>query len=187
MKRMTAAFLSAVLALTLNLTACDSIPGLGDPDLEGFLNETLTTSFFSYAITDAQSYAQYGGVQPDEGCKFLVLTLELQNRQTQSLPMFDTDFQIQWGDGDEDYAWPVEETLDPEQLPAEYTIPIAGSREGLLIYQVPADADDFALAFMEFFEDDTTGDVYFIYFTSTLADASSAGASYRSGDKNEAV
>ena len=43
----------------------------------------------------------------------------------------------------------------------------------MLVYEVPADTVDFSVSFAEYFEDDTEGDVYFVYFT---ADTSGGAA-----------
>ena len=56
-----------------------------------------------------------------------------------------------------------------QQLPDEYSLAIKEDRTGLLVYEVPADVQDFTMAFVEYFEDGTDdgeeGDAYFVYFT----------------------
>ena len=80
--------------------------------------------------------------------------------------MYDTDFQVQWNDDAEDaYAWPVEHTFSEEVLPAEYSLAVNESKSGLLVYEVPEGNDDFSVSFMEFFEDESEGDLFFVYFT----------------------
>ena len=70
-----------------------------------------------------------------------------------------------WGDGDEDFAYPLNQYCE-SQLADEYEIPIAGSAEGSLVFEVPSDQKDFALGFEEYYEDESVGDLYVVYFRS---------------------
>ena len=151
----------------------------------GYVGDILHTAFLNFAVTDAYTCASYGDFTPQEGNQILVVEVAILNTSTASLPMFDTDFQIQWGDGREDYGWPIttaeevwdhqtrsEEALDERQLPGEYEIAINAQRSGLLFFEVPAGGKDYALSFEEYFEDGTVGDVYFVYFTAEEGPAS---------------
>ena len=40
-----------------------------------------------------------------------------------------------------------------------------GSAEGSLVFEVPSDQKDFALGFEEYYEDESVGDLYVVYFT----------------------
>ena len=92
--------------------------------------------------------------------------------------MYDTDFQIQWDDGDDAFAYPITintetyEELDPvgdSQLPGTYTLAVDEERTGELVYEVPAGFTDFSIAYLEQFVDEdgneSTGDTFFVYFT----------------------
>ncbi|MBU5625729.1 DUF4352 domain-containing protein [Oscillibacter sp. MSJ-2] len=145
----------------------------------GYLGDVMHTAFLNFAVTDAYTCPTYGGYTPAEGNQVLVVSVSILNTGISSLPMFDTDFQIQWGsENDEDYGWPITtseepwekqpqsgEALDDNQLPGEYEIGINKERSGLLFFEVPADSKDFSVSFEEFFEDETVGDLYFVYFT----------------------
>ena len=194
-----ALLLLLTLILAFALTACDEIPGMNSstsqPDsasvsgegdssssggdssyevggTEGYLGDTMATAFFNFTVSNAQSYTEVNGVTPAEGNKYLVVDMTVDNTSNYSMPMFNGeygDFQIQWGSGDEDYGWSLDEIITDEQLPLEYEIPISGSEEGQLIFEVPADSKDYALVFLEIYEDGSTGDMHVVYFTSALA------------------
>ena len=50
-------------------------------------------------------------------------------------------------------------------LPGEYELGIGKSINGLLVFEVPAGNKDFSISYLEMFDDDTTGDVFFVYFS----------------------
>lgn len=145
----------------------------------GYLGDVMHTAFLNFAVTDAYTCPTYGSYTPAEGSKVLVVYVSILNTGISSLPMFDTDFQVQWGsENDDDYGWPITiaeepwdhqpqaaEALDENQLPGEYEIGINKERSGLLFFEVPADSKDFSISFEEYFEDETVGDLYFVHFT----------------------
>ncbi len=160
MKKVWAALLlAAALAL---LAAC----GPGDQAQEGdvyYVGDTISTAFFSYTVNSAEGVDSYEGYTPAEGNRLVVVDLTIRNTESYTMPMFDTDFQIQWGDGENDWSFPVEKFCDA-QFAAEYEIGEGKSKQGLLIYQVPEDARDFTFGFLETYEDGSEGDVFFTRF-----------------------
>lgn len=90
----------------------------------------------------------------------------------ETITMFDNDFQVQWNsDNNDDYDFPVtfylEEgtSLGDEVLPAQYDLAKDESRTGLLVFEVPAGEKDFSISYMEYFDDDSTGDTFFVFFS----------------------
>ena len=82
--------------------------------------------------------------------------------------MSNYDFQLQWGDDSDDaFAFPVEtnESIIDDQLPAEYDLKIKEEISGVLVYEAPAGYDDFSISTLEYYEDDTEGNLFFVYFT----------------------
>lgn len=133
----------------------------------GYIGDVMHTYWFDFTVDDAYTCAEYEGYTASEGKQLVVATLSLKNTFLQSLPMSQTDFQIQWGgEGDDDYEWPIS-AVSEAQLPDEYTLAINESRSGVVVYEVPAGTSDFSISFGEYFEDKSEGDVYFIYFTAT--------------------
>lgn len=138
---------------------------------EGRIGDTMRSCFFDFTIKDAYLCDVYGSYIPGEGYDLLVADLTVKNTVTSSLPMFDSDFMVTWGDGDEDYDVPAtfyagsEGLLGDEVLPSEYTLKVNESRDGLLIFEVPEGINDFSIFYLELFDDDSTGDAFFVYFT----------------------
>lgn len=142
---------------------------------EGRLGDTMHTYFFDYTVNDAYTCTNYEGTTPASGNVFLVVDITVKNTSTQSYNMFDTDFQAQWGtDGEDDYRVPI--TTDPEtyeeleplseaQLPGTYPLTVDEEVQGLLVYEVPEGYQDFSISYMEYFDDDSTGDTFFVFFT----------------------
>lgn len=160
----------------------DAAPGYPDQDgyAEGHIGDTMHTYFFDYTVNSAHLSSNYGGSSPAEGCTFLVVDITVENTTNQSYDMYDTDFQAQWGsDGADDYRVPITtdmetgQELSPltdEQLPGTYLLGIGEKREGLLVYEVPLGYRDFSISYMEYFDDDSTGDLFFVYFTVAQAE-----------------
>lgn len=137
---------------------------------EGNLGDTLGTAWFSFKVNSAELTDSYGGsVTPAEGETLLVVNVTIENTYGDDLPMFDSDFQAQWGsEGDDDYRFPV--TLDDESLQTgnmlagEYTLSAGETTTGDLVFSVPQGFQDFSLSFMEYYDNEETGDTFFIFF-----------------------
>ena len=184
MMKKRALCLPALLA-ALALTAC-SLPGAQDGYHEGRMGDTMETYFFDYTVNSATLAASYADAVPADGSNFLIVDITVKNTSPQSIEMYDTDFQAQWGsEGEEDYRVPIttdmstgEElpTLDDAQLPGTYPLALDEEVEGILVYEVPAGFQDFSISYLEYFDDESTGDVYFVYFTAE-GDAGSGAVS----------
>ena len=136
----------------------------------GYEGDTLRTVWFDMTIENPQTYDEFDGLVPDEGCKFLTVDLTVYNYTNYSCTMYDTDFEIIW-DMDDDDAWdyPVYDEYQNEggeweysvrsdrQLPIEYTVGIHKTQTGLLLYQVPVDSTDFFIYFHEEFAPEEEG------------------------------
>lgn len=148
---------------------------------EGFLGETMHTYWFDFTINSAYTCMEFDGLTPDEGYKFLVAEVTLYNTTKSSQPMYFWDFQLQWDvqpgeDEEKAFGYPLYEEIQNEdgesdfisvsdlQLPAYYELGINETRTGTLLYAAPEGAKDYSVSFQEVFEDDTEGDVFFVWF-----------------------
>lgn len=149
---------------------------VGYPDengnAEGFIGDTMHTYFFDYTVNSAYLCDEYEGYTPEDGYEILVADVTVKNTVTQSIEMYDTDFQIQWNDdADDAYDFPITlyldegEVLNDQMFPGVYTLSVNQSVNGLLVFEVPAGNKDFSISYLEMFDDDTTGDVFFVYFS----------------------
>lgn len=139
---------------------------------EGRLGDTMHTYFFDYTVNSAYLCDEYEGYTPQDGNELLVADITVKNTVTQSLEMYDTDFQIQWNDSADDaFGFPITlemedgAVLNDQMLPGVYELSINQSVNGFLVYEVPAGNKDFSISYLEMFDDDSTGDVFFVYFS----------------------
>jgi len=143
---------------------------------DGRLGQVIETYFFNFTVNSAYMCDDYHGYTPQDGNTLLVVDIDVENTVNSSIPMFDLDFQAQWGDDAEDaYSWPI--TTDPEtgesldtvceeQLPAEYELAIGETINGELVYEVPQGYKDYSIStYDDFSDEEMEGDVYFVYFT----------------------
>lgn len=155
-------------------SAADSSVGYPDEygNAEGRLGDTMHTYFFDYTVNSAYLCDEYEGYVPQEGNEILVADVTVKNTFSSSIQMYDTDFQIQWNDdADDAYDFPITyyleegEVLNDQMLPYLYDLSINQSVNGLLVFEVPAGNKDFSISYLELFDDDTSGDVFFVYFS----------------------
>ncbi len=136
---------------------------------EGRMGDTMKTYFFDYTINSAYLCDEFNGYVPAEGNRLLVAEATVKNTFNESIIMYDTDFQVQWNStGEDDYDFPITFYADPvsdEQLPAEYELGINKDRTGLLVFEIPGDKKDFSISYLELFDDDSEGNVFFVFFT----------------------
>ena len=149
----------------------------------GFLGDTLRTSFFDFTVNSAYTCSEFEGYIPSAGNTLLVTDVTFYNYTIYSQTMYDTDLQAQWsGKNDDDYALPITyartETypntgVDPmgDMFPTQFDLGIQETRSGLLVYEVPAGEKDYSLSFLEYFSDESYGDLFFVYFTPEVREA----------------
>ena len=186
MKRLLTLLL--VLLLALSLSACgggkdaDSSSG-GDNGVyadedgygEGRIGDVVHSTFMDFSVNSAYTTSDYHGHTAPEGMKVLVVEMTVKNTFSETIPMYDDDFQGQWSASaeTEEFAWPITEaedgsdleTVSDEQLPGTYELGVNESRTGTLVFDVPADEKDFSISHLELFDDDTEGDTFFVFFT----------------------
>ena len=110
----------------LVLSGCGLLPGTERTETEEVhVGDTVSTSWFDYTITSAQSADSYQARAADEGCKLIVVELTIQNRFDEPVPMYDSDFQLYWGEYAQDqWALPLE-TYCSERCPRSTAWPWA--------------------------------------------------------------
>ena len=150
----------AVLMLALALTACSN------GKKNGGIGDTLSTMFFDYTVVSAESPASYDGYTPADGDKLVVLSVKVKNDFGSTLPMYDTDFQLQWGD--DDFAWAVD-AFNADMMPLQWELADKTTATYDMLFEVPANITEFSLCYLEEYTDrngkDQTGDFYSVDFT----------------------
>lgn len=136
---------------------------------------SMHTYFFDCVVRSAYACTEFEGYQPSEGNMLLVAEIAVKNTIENEIEMYDTDFQAQWGEDEKDaYSVPItydgtEEGMDilrDDQLPGTYLLQPEELRTGLLVFEIPKNRyDHLSISYMEAFDDDTTGETYFINFS----------------------
>ena len=155
-----------ILSLALSLVMVLAVvAGCGKPQSEAGLNEPLKNKFFEYTVLSAAKVDSYGDYTPTkEGMTLLQTEVKVKNVFLEAIPMGDADFQIQWGEGDEDFAYSVD-PFDDRMMPLEYQLEKKEEATYILLFEVPADVSDFAMVYLEEFDDGSTGDFFSVKFT----------------------
>lgn len=153
----------------LLLSGCGVFPEKEGGVTEALLRDTFSTRWFDCTVEEAESRTSCEGRAASAGNKLVAVELELKNTFHEPVSMYDTDFQLYWGDcGPDEWAMPLEPFCE-SQLPREYDLETGTSREGLLIYEVPKEETEFTLAFLELIENGTEegeeGDLFLTRFT----------------------
>lgn len=165
MKKTWSMIVAVVLAFCL--TACVGVNPLAAPKLDGEIGDTLSNMFFDWTVNSADSVTEYEGYTPADGYQLVVCNVTVANTFGEALPMYDADFQLQWGDGEEDYAWSLDPYAD-SMMPTEWELATDSSASYDLVYEVPADLTDFIIVYLEQYIDedgnDGEGDLYTIQF-----------------------
>ncbi len=186
MKKLFAAALTTMMVLALAGCGKTGIAGAGDDWVEsdenieaykledgsyyyeGRIGSTMKTAWFDYSVDSAYyTTDEIGGYTAAEGNELVVVEITIKNTFGQSVPMSNWDFDLEWGDGDEDYAYPIEvsESILDDQFPSEYELKVNESRTGCLVFEAPEGTEDFGVGFVEYYENDTEGNGFWVYFT----------------------
>lgn len=140
---------------------------------EGVVGTVFRTVFFDYRVDSVAFPSEYEGYIADDGMQLVDVKITIKNTFGEELPMYNCDFQIQWhdlGDGDEDYDFGIEMDDSDTVMPFDYSLADEATCCYHIVYEVPAEAEEFSISFQEFFSDNTEGDVFFTYFNKSGRD-----------------
>lgn len=138
----------------------------------GYVGDIMHTYWFDFTVNDVLMCDSYQGYTAKEGYQLIVLDLALENTFYEEVPMFDTDFWVEWGEDDSDfgYAYPVTDLYDQgmDFLPEKYELPLDKTLSGLLMFEVPVGYWEYMLIFEEYFDSDgyDVGDWFGVYIYS---------------------
>lgn len=169
MKKLTALLLAAVMAASV-IGCGGSAGGVVRPKnglAEGKIGNTMRTYWFDFSVNSAYLCDSFSGYDAADGYNLLVVDITVTNTFSEILPMYDSDFWIDWDPDDDDaYAYPVENasSLSSNVLPGEYYLMIDETENGLLLYEIPDGYTDLAIAYIELTDQNETGDFFVVYF-----------------------
>jgi hypothetical protein len=134
----------------------------------GAVGDTMSTCFFDFTVESVQQADYYEGKTPDSGMTYLDAVITVKNTYGEELPMSVYDFQIQWGDfNDDQYDYEAEAFWDGETtMPEHYKLAADDSITTHVVYQVPADSVEgyYVICYLEEFSDGSEGDLFGIVF-----------------------
>ena len=140
----------------------------------GDIGRTFSTMFFDYTVVSAYSPAVYDGYKAAAGNKLLVVRVRVKNDFGSTLPMYDTDFPLFWGNGDYEYSWAVD-AFNDDMMPLEWELADGQEATWDMLFEVPADRVDFSLSYLEEYTDrygsDQTGEWYDAQFSLLISSA----------------
>lgn len=164
---------SIMTMLCLLLTACgtpaaaNKVVTATDGYAEGGIGTTFRNAFFDYSVDSVAYPSEYEGYVASEDMQLVDVVITIKNTFGDALPMFNSDFQIQWhdlGDGDEDYGFGVEMDSSSTIMPSEYTLANGDTCTYHVVFEVPAEAKEFSVWFQEYFDDGSQGDMFCTLF-----------------------
>lgn len=139
----------------------------------GYVGDIIHTYWFDFTVKNVLFCPTFQGYTARDGYQLMVLELTMENTFHDEVPMFDTDYWVEWGDDDYDfdYAFPITDaqSLSQDFLPEKYYLPYDGNITGLLMYEVPVRYSEYMLIFEEYFEDGDVGDWFGVYIYSDAA------------------
>lgn len=166
-KLITTILLTALLTVTLaGCGGTDKKTGYPNEDgiAEGSLGDTMHSCFFDFTVNDVYLCKDFDEYSTEDGWMFLAAEVVVKNTFGETLPMFDTDFVVEWTDSS-DYPCYFEDVVIDGLMPTEYELAKDESLTSTLLFTVPDDQTNFTISYMEVFEDNTTGDTFNVTFT----------------------
>lgn len=143
-KRIVFSLMASILLL---LSACGSIPGMEGGSSSGgsasssdgtyHVGDTISTAFFDFTVNSAVASADHEGYTAQDGYKLVVADLTIKNTETYSMPMGQYDFMIAWGDGDEDFAYPLNQYCESQLGLMSMRFPLPAVRKALWSLRSP--------------------------------------------------
>lgn len=130
----------------------------------GRVGDHMRNVFFEFTVNSVEYPDAYGNITPAAGNQLILADVSVRNVFSQTLPMSIYDFQVQWGEGDEDFGYQAEGLVGDNLMPDQYQLLRGASESYKLLYEVPADATEFSISYLEVWDDNTEGDVFFVYF-----------------------
>lgn len=130
----------------------------------GTLGDTMRTYWFDFSVDEAVLTSEYEGSTPSDGNVLLVLTMTIDNTYFEAVPMYSSDFDVEWDDPDS-YETPIRIFINGEELTEDsYELPYADLVDATFVYEVAEGYEEFIVYFDEYFADETLGNIYGVYF-----------------------
>lgn len=123
--------------------------------------DAVHTALFDFTISDVTVVDSYSTLTPSDGHTLVQMDLTVTNTGEETLTMFAQDFQLQWGDGDEEFGTCLV-AVDTSMVPDSYTVEPGTTHEGLMVVEVPEGTSTITVAYQEQLANGDAGTAYFV-------------------------
>lgn len=148
---------SALMALFFALL----LAGCGSKSVQAQVGETVSTTLFDFTVSDPQTLDSYPNIEIPDGEKLVSMNLTVNNTSDQTYTMFAEDFQIQWGDGDDDFGTCLD-AVDTKMMPYSYQLEPGKNHTGNMLVLVPEDCTQLTVAYQEIKGNGDKATAYFV-------------------------
>ena len=138
-----------------------SLAGCSAKSVTAQAGETVSTVLFDFTVSDPQTLESYSSIAIPDGEKLVSMNLTVSNTSEQSYTMFAQDFQIQWGDGDDDFGTCLA-AIDDDMIPYSYALGPGKSYTGTMLVFVPEDCTQLTVAYQEMKANGDKATAYFV-------------------------
>lgn len=121
----------------------------------------MHTALFDFTCGQASTLDEFGSLEIPEGNKLVQFHMTVTNTSDETYEIFKDDFQMQWGDGDDDFGIAMY-PLTTDMFPIETELVPGDSVEGDMMVYVPTDAATLTVAYQEILGNGNDGNNFFV-------------------------
>lgn len=119
----------------------------------GNLGDTMSAQQFDFKVKRAVLCDEYNEEVPFDEYRYLVLEMTVQNKDSEEVIMYDSDFIVAWDDPDS-YEYPMFMYVNGEELmDGLYELPVSSNTELIMVYEVPEGINKFLVCYEEYLDD----------------------------------
>lgn len=137
------------------------LAGCAAKSVQAQVGETVSTVLFDFTVSDPETLDSYTGIDIPDGQKLVQMFLKVSNTSDQTYTMFAEDFQIQWGEGDDDFGTCLE-AVDDYMMPYSYQLDPGKTYSGMMLVLVPEDCTQLTVAYQEVKGNGDKATAYFV-------------------------
>ena len=137
------------------------LAGCAAKSVQAQVGETVSTVLFDFTVSDPETLDSYTGIDIPDGQKLVQMFLKASNTSDQTYTMFAEDFQIQWGEGENDFGTCLE-AVDDYMMPNSYQLDPGKTYSGMMLVLVPEDCTQLTVAYQEMKASGDKATAYFV-------------------------
>ena len=145
-----------ILAAALLLAGCG-----GAKSTRAKADETVHTALFDFTCGQPETIEKFGNIAIPEGGKLVQFHISVTNTSDETYDIFKDDFQLQWGDGDNDFGVAIY-PVTPEMFPNDTKLEPGATVEGNMLVAVPSDSATLTVAYQEVLGNGNDGNNFFV-------------------------